>query len=68
MPHHSEAALVLDRWRDVERQLANVRPGSSDFDELHAEVTRLRDEYQRLTTEQGRPIENAPLHQPASTA
>ena len=52
MPHHSEAALVLDRWRDVERQLAGVRPGSSEVEELQAEAARLRDEYQRLTAAQ----------------
>lgn len=67
MAHHSEAALVLDRWRDVERQLAGVRPGSSEVEELHAEVARLRDEYQRLAraqTQRG-PL---PLQEPAGTS
>ena len=52
MSHQSEAALVLERWRDVERQLAGVRPGSSEVEELQAEAARLRDEYQQLTAAQ----------------
>ena len=65
MPHHSDAALVLDRWRDVERQLASVRPGSSEVEELHAEVARLRDEYQRLTTSDTHQGGAMPLQEPA---
>ena len=53
MTHRSEAALVLDRLRDVERQLAGFRPWSSEVEELQAEAARLRDEYQRLTSAQG---------------
>jgi hypothetical protein len=67
MPYQSEAALVLDRWRDVERQLAGVRPGSSEVEELQAEVVRLRDEYQRLTAFQGYEGETTPLQEPAGT-
>lgn len=52
MTHQSEAALVLERWRYVERQLAGFRPGSSEVEELEAEAARLRDEYQRLTAAQ----------------
>ena len=65
MPHHSEAALVLDRWRDVERQLASFRPGSSEVEELHAEVARLRDEYQRLTASEAHQGGTMPLQEPA---
>ncbi len=65
MPHHSEAALVLERWRDVERQLASVRPGSSEVEELRAEVARLRDEYQRLTASEAYQGGATPLQEPA---
>jgi hypothetical protein len=66
MQYRTEAARVLDRWRDVERQLGGVRPDSSEVEELQLEAARLRDEYQRLTTEQSR-LQTPPLHERAST-
>ncbi len=67
MTHHSEAAIVLDRWRDVERQLAGVRPGSSEVEELHAEVARLRDEYERLAAAQSYQGGTPPQQESAGT-
>jgi hypothetical protein len=66
MPHYSEATQVLDRWRDVERQLAGFRPGSAEVEELEAEAARLRDEYQRLAAAQTQPGTTT-LPEPAGT-
>ena len=48
MPYQREAIIVLDKWRAVERVLAQMAPGSDEEEELRAEALRLRDEYQRL--------------------
>lgn len=48
MPYQREAVVVLEMWRDVERILNAVTPGSDEEEELRAEASRLRDEYQRL--------------------
>ena len=39
---------ILAAWREIERQLASVEGESDEADELRAEASRLRDEYQRL--------------------
>ena len=44
----SEATEILERWRQVERALTEVNPGSSYAVALEAEAIRLRDEYQRM--------------------
>lgn len=48
MPYQREAIIVLDMWRAVERVLITMTPGSDEEEELRAEASRLRDEYQRL--------------------
>lgn len=58
MPYQREAAIVLEMWRDVERDLAAASAGSDDEERLQSEATRLRGEYQRLVAlakEQHRP-------------
>jgi hypothetical protein len=49
VPYQREGEIVLAMWRAVERELATVRPGSPDAEELQAEAARLRAEHQRLT-------------------
>lgn len=51
MPYQREAAVVLEMWREVERDLACAADGSEEAEELQAEASRLRDEYQRLIDE-----------------
>lgn len=48
MPYQREAEIVLAMWRDVERRLDTVSPGSDEEEQLHADAARLRDEYRRL--------------------
>ena len=48
MPYQREAEVVLDLWREVERDLAAAVPGSDEAETLQTEIMRLRDEYQRL--------------------
>jgi hypothetical protein len=38
-------ATVLERWRAIERQLDDVKPGSPEAARLFAEFERTRDEY-----------------------
>jgi hypothetical protein len=38
-------ALILERWRAIERQLDELEPGSPESTRLFAEFERLRDEY-----------------------
>jgi hypothetical protein len=40
--------IVLEMWRDIERDLAAASAGSADEERLQSEAARLRDEYQRL--------------------
>ena len=49
MPYQAQAIVVLERWREVERQLADVADEST-AESLRADATRLRDECQRLVT------------------
>jgi hypothetical protein len=48
MPYRLKAAEVLERWREVERQLSTVVDGSLEAEALLAEAITLRDEYQAL--------------------
>jgi hypothetical protein len=48
MPYQRLAKVVLDRWREVERQLEELPADSHEADELRREIYRLRDEYQHL--------------------
>jgi hypothetical protein len=59
MPYQREAAIVLEMWREVERDLVAAVAGSPEAESLQAEAARLRNEYQRLVrlaTEEGRPV------------
>ena len=51
VPYQQLAAGILDQWRAVERRLAEPGLDPDLAEELQAEVTRLRDEYQRLVLE-----------------
>ena len=42
---------VLDAWRDAERLLETLPPVSPDHETVAMAVERLRETYQRLTTE-----------------
>ena len=55
MPYQREAEAVLAMWRDIERELATVEPGTPEAERLQTHAVLLRDEYQRL-------IEQALLH------
>ena len=48
MPYQREAAIVLEMWREVERDLQSAAAGSVEAEALQTEALRLRDEYQRL--------------------
>ncbi len=48
MPYQRLAKVVLDRWREVERQLEELPADSHEADELRREIYRLREEYQHL--------------------
>ena len=50
VPYQREAAIVLEMWREVERNLAGASPGTQEEEELQSEAARLRDEYQRLVS------------------
>jgi hypothetical protein len=59
MPYQREAAIVLEMWREVERDLVAAVAGSPEAESLQAEAARLRNEYQRLVrlaTDEGRPV------------
>jgi hypothetical protein len=48
MPYQREAEVVLAVWREAERRLAEVEPGSVEEEDIIADLARMRDEYQRL--------------------
>lgn len=48
MPYQREAEVVLAVWREAERRLATVEPGSVEEEDIIADLARMRDEYQRL--------------------
>ena len=43
-----EAEAIVAAWREVERDIAAVEPGSPEYVTLYIEARQLRDEYQRL--------------------
>jgi hypothetical protein len=51
MPYQKEAEAVLAMWREIERSLAQVEPGSAEAERLQSDALLLRDEYQRLIRE-----------------
>lgn len=48
---HARAEEVLAAWREAERELEAVTPGSPDEERLQAFAAALRDEYQRLVAQ-----------------
>lgn len=48
MLYQLEAEQVLSAWREVERDIAGVEPGSPEYVTLYIEARQLRDEYQSL--------------------
>ena len=48
MPYQRLAQAVLARWREIERQIAELPVDSPEADELKLESYRLREEYQAL--------------------
>jgi len=48
MPYQREAEVVLAVWREAERRLATVEPGSVEEEDIVADLARMRNEYQRL--------------------
>jgi hypothetical protein len=46
MANRQDAEAVLAAWREVERVLDQVEPGSAEAEELQAEALRLRDKYE----------------------
>jgi hypothetical protein len=48
MPYQREAEVVLAVWREAERRLATVERGSVEEEDVIADLSRMRDEYQRL--------------------
>ena len=68
MPYQRAAEVVLAKWRDVERQLAEVTVESPEAEALQAEAARLRNEYQafiRAARENDRP-EPPPFPEPST--
>jgi hypothetical protein len=49
MANHVQTASLLARWREVERQLDEVIPGTPEEEDLQAEAAALRQEVERLT-------------------
>lgn len=39
--------VILSKWREVERRLAETEAGTAESESLEAEAWRLRDEYHR---------------------
>jgi hypothetical protein len=59
LPYQGQAVVVLARWREVERRLAELDADHPDIPLLQAEAARLRDEYQaliRAALEADRPV------------
>lgn len=48
MAYQREAEVVLARWREVERMIADLRDDDERLEALHYEAAQLRDEYQAL--------------------
>jgi hypothetical protein len=49
-PPRRDAVAILAEWRAAERRLAAAEMGSEDESAARDDVTRLRDEYRRLTS------------------
>lgn len=48
MPYRRAAEVVLAKWREVERQLAELDAEDPDAEALQADAARLEHEYQAL--------------------
>ena len=48
MAYQREAEVVLARWREVERTIADLRDDDERLEALQNEAAQLRDEYQAL--------------------
>ena len=69
MPYQRAAEVVLAKWREVERQLGELKGDSPEAEVLKAEAARLRNEYQafiRAARENDRP-EPPPFPEPSTT-
>ena len=69
MPYQRAANVVLAKWREVERQLADVPVDYPEAEVLQAEAAKLRDEYQalvRAARENNRP-QPPPFPEPRAT-
>ena len=47
----SPAEEVLAAWREIERHLEAVTPGTADHERLASDAALLRDQYQRLVAD-----------------
>lgn len=69
MPYQRAAEVVLAKWRDVERQLGELKGDAPEAEILKSEAERLRNEYQafiRAARENDRP-EPPPFPEPSTT-
>jgi hypothetical protein len=48
VPYRREAETLLSLWRQVERDLETVEPGTREAEALQAEAAQLRHKYQLL--------------------
>lgn len=51
MPYQRLATVFLSQWTEVQRQLAEVEPGTPLAESLQAEADKLQAEYRRLIRE-----------------
>ena len=69
MPYQRAAEVVLAKWREVDRQLGELKADAPEAEVLKAEADRLRNEYQafiRAARENDRP-EPPPFPEPSTT-
>lgn len=48
MTYRQDAERILAAWREIERDLEDVAPGSPEAERLEAQAASLRDEYQAI--------------------
>jgi hypothetical protein len=53
-------AIILERWRAIERQLDHIEPGSAEAARLFAEFERARDEYMAAFLERQTALQEEP--------
>lgn len=64
MPYRSDAESVRAAWREVQLDIAAVRPESPEVLALHAEAAALLDEYRRLIDTARTMLRPEPRHLP----